>query len=56
MGKRIGNVSRQGVVLFVLGVLVGALLVGDGSLALSESSEGVQAQGVNTWQSKAWHG
>jgi len=56
MGERIGRVSRQGVVLFALGVLVGALLLGGGSFALPWSEDGAQAQDDRMWQSKSWRG
>lgn len=55
MGERIGR-AWQGVALFTVGVLVGALVLGGGSFALPVIGDDAKAQGAATWQSKAWHG
>jgi hypothetical protein len=44
-------VSRQGVALFVLGVLVRALLLGD-SISLPAIGDDAQAQGRGTWSAE----
>jgi len=52
MGERVGKVSRQGVVLFALGVLVGALLLGGGSFTLPGSGDDARAQSEERWRTR----
>ena len=45
MGERVGKAWR-GVALFTVGVLVGVVLIGSGSLSLALIGDSAQAQGA----------
>jgi hypothetical protein len=53
MSERMGRLW-QGVALFAMGALVGAVLLGGGSFALSEIGDGAQAQTSQTWETKVF--
>ena len=52
MDGRIGKVSRQGVVLFALGVLVGALVLGGGVWFVHGQAETTIAQDQGAWRAE----
>jgi hypothetical protein len=48
VGERVGR-TWQGVALFAVGGLLGALLLGSGSISLPGMGDDAQAQGASTW-------